>query len=158
MLITPETVGPNLSGVLLLKIAAGLSFVAAILHIAIIFGGPQWYRFFGAGEGMAKLAEMGSYQPAITTLIIAAILFLWGLYGLSGAGVIPPLPLQKLALCTIAFIYVARGLAGFILPFITNHPAISQNSVTFWLVSSTVCTLFGVFYLLGTVKNWSTLG
>ena len=147
-----------LTGQQQLTIAAGLSFFAALLHIAIIIGGPDWYRFFGAGEGMARLAEMGSYQPAITTLIIAAILFLWGLYGLSGAGVIPPLPLQKLALCTITFIYLARGLAGFILPFVSNHPAISQNSITFWLLSSTVCTLFGGFYLLGIIKRWSALG
>lgn len=33
-------------------IAGGLlSAAAALLHIAVIVGGPDWYRFFGAGEG-----------------------------------------------------------------------------------------------------------
>jgi hypothetical protein len=31
-----------------------LSLVAALLHIAIIVGGPAWYRFFGAGEALAN--------------------------------------------------------------------------------------------------------
>ncbi len=36
-----------------LKVAGILSFVTSVLHIAIIIGGPEWYRFFGAGEGAA---------------------------------------------------------------------------------------------------------
>jgi len=27
-----------------------LSILVALLHIAIIIGGPAWYLFFGAGE------------------------------------------------------------------------------------------------------------
>ena len=39
-------------------IAGGvLSALASLLHIAVIAGGPAWYRFFGAGEGMARMAE-----------------------------------------------------------------------------------------------------
>jgi hypothetical protein len=38
-----------------------LSAAAALLHIAVIVGGAEWYRFFGAGEGMARLAERGGY-------------------------------------------------------------------------------------------------
>jgi hypothetical protein len=30
-----------------------LSAIAALLHAAVIAGGPDWYRFFGAGEEMA---------------------------------------------------------------------------------------------------------
>lgn len=147
-----------LTGSQQLTIAAGMSFGAALLHIAVIMGGPEWYRFFGAGEGMAKLAEMGSYQPAMMTFCIALILATWGAYGLSGAGLIAQLPLLKLALCLITFVYLARGIAGFVLPFVSEHPAITQNSIMFWMVSSTICTLFGVFYLLGTINRWSALG
>ena len=42
-----------------LLIGGGLSVVAALLHIACIFGGPDWYRFLGAGEGMARAAARG---------------------------------------------------------------------------------------------------
>ena len=140
-----------------LIVAAVFSFVASLLHVAIIFGGPNWYRYFGAGEGMAKLAESGSSQPTIITLGIAIILCIWGLYALSGAGVISKLPLLKLALILITFVYLLRGVAGLILPFVSNHPTIEQNSLTFWLVSSTICLVFGLFYLFGTINSWQKL-
>lgn len=147
----------TMSGTHQLIVAAALSFVASVLHVAIIIGGPSWYRFFGAGEGMAALAEKGSIQPTLITLGIAAILFVWGLYALSGAGVIFKLPLLKVALLIIAFIYLARGVAGFVLPFISSHPSIAQNSVTFWLISSLICCVFGLFYLFGTINSWTRL-
>ena len=42
-----------------LILAGSLSGLAALLHVAAIVGGPDWYRFFGAGEGMAGAAERG---------------------------------------------------------------------------------------------------
>ncbi len=140
-----------------LIIAAALSFTAALLHIAIIFGGADWYRFFGAGEQMAQLAQAGSMQPTVITLAIALLLSTWGLYALSAANVIFKLPLLKPALCLITLIYMLRGIAGLILPFVSTHPAITENSITFWLVSSVISCTFGLFYLLGTVNSWKQL-
>ena len=148
---------PDMSGSTQLKIAATLSFIAALLHVAIVFGGPDWYRFFGAGEGMAQLAESGSFQPTMMTLSIAGILTSWGCYALSGAGLIFKLPLLKTALVVITLIYSLRGIAGFVLPFVTNHPAITQNTVTFWMISSAVCCVFGAFHFLGTLNSWGRL-
>lgn len=140
-----------------LIIAAALSFTAAMLHIATIIGGATWYRVLGAGEGMAKLAESGSVQPTLITSAIAAMLFVWGLYALSGAGVIVKLPLLKLALILITVIYLVRGIAGLILPFVSSHPAITQNSVTFWIISSVICSAFGIAHLLGVINRWEQL-
>jgi len=42
-----------------LKIAGCLSLLASLAHLAIIVGGPSWYRFFGAGEQLATMAEQG---------------------------------------------------------------------------------------------------
>ena len=140
-----------------LKIAASLSFIAALLHVTIVFGGPDWYRFFGAGETMARLAESGSIQPTVITFSIAVILSVWGLYALYGAGVVFKMPLLKLALCLITAVFLLRGVAGLILPFVTNHPTIAQNSVTFWLVSSVICCVFGAFYFLGTKNSWKCI-
>lgn len=106
---------------------------------------------------MAKLAESGSVRPTLITLGIAALLFVWGLYALSGAGVVFRLPQLRLGLSLIAFIYLARGIAGFVLPFISKNPLIAQNSITFWLVSSSICCVFGLFYLFGTVNSWAHL-
>ena len=137
-----------------LIIAGCLSFIAAILHIAIVIGGPDWYRFFGAGEAMAQSAASGSLQPTLITLGIAALLTIWGLYALSGAGVIGPLPLLKIGLGLITGVYLLRGIAGLTLPFVSKHPAITQNSITFWVVSSIICCVFGVFHLLGIINRW----
>ena len=106
---------------------------------------------------MASLAERGSLQPALMTLGIAVILFVWGLYALSGAGVIYRLPLPRLALSLITFIYLARGIAGFVAPFVSEHPLVAQNSMAFWMASSLVCTVFGLFYLFGTINCWARL-
>ncbi|MEM1080914.1 MAG: hypothetical protein AAGH65_04965 [Pseudomonadota bacterium] len=65
-----------------LIVAGCLSFIAAILHIAIVIGGPEWYRFFGAGEAMAQSAASGNLQPTLITLGIATLLTVWGLYAL----------------------------------------------------------------------------
>ncbi|MEM1405051.1 MAG: hypothetical protein AAGG55_17070 [Pseudomonadota bacterium] len=140
-----------------LLVAAILSFGAALLHVGVIFGGPDWYRFFGAGEGMARLAESGSRYPTLVTTGITLVLMLWGLYALSGAGVILRLPLLKLGLSLITAVYLLRGLAGLVLPFVSTHPAIQQNSVTFWIVSSLICTAFGAVHLLGLMNSWSRL-
>ena len=86
------------------------SFAVAILHIAIIFGGAPAYRYFGAGEEMAQMASSGSVLPALATLLIAVIFALWGLYALSGAGVIRHLPLLRTGLVFIASIYTLRGI------------------------------------------------
>jgi putative oxidoreductase len=60
-------------------VAATLDFGAALLHLAIIVGGPSWYRFFGAGEQMAAMAARGHPWPAIVTACIAAGDPLWRL-------------------------------------------------------------------------------
>ncbi len=146
-----------MNGQMQLIIAGSLSFLAALLHVAIIFGGPEWYRFFGAGEQMASLAETGSQYPTFVTTVIALILAVFALYAFSGAGVIIKLPLMKIALCLITFVYLVRGIAGLILPFVSNHPAIAENSLTFWLVSSLICMVFGAFHLFGTISHWDKL-
>ena len=137
-----------------LIVAGCLSFLAALLHVSCIFGGPDWYLFFGAGERMAQLAAQGDPYPTIATLVIASILTGWGLYALSGAGVIFKLPLLKTCLVLITGVYLIRGVAGLIGPFLTSDPVGHQNSITFWVVSSIICCIYGTFYLLGTKKLW----
>ena len=86
---------PNLS----LIIAGILSCTASLMHLAIIIGGPQWYRFFGAGEQMATMAAQGQWYPTLVTSFIALVLFGWALYAFSGAGLIAKLPLLKNRAC-----------------------------------------------------------
>ncbi|MEO0424018.1 MAG: hypothetical protein AAF184_16895 [Pseudomonadota bacterium] len=141
----------------LLGAGGGFSIVAALLHIAIIFGGADWYRFFGAGEGMARLTESGSTYPTMVTSAIASVLLVWGLYGLSGARAIPRLPLLPFALVLIGGVYLLRGVAGLVLLFLPEHPIAAENSPLFWLVSSLVCLVPGTLYLLGVITQWGEL-
>lgn len=60
-----------------LIIAATLSAIAAVLHLACIAFGASWYRFFGACEEIASLAEQGSAIPTLITSFIALVLFVW---------------------------------------------------------------------------------
>ena len=132
---------------------AAMSAIAALLHLGCIVFGPSWYRFFGAGEGMAQLAAAGSPVPARITAGIAAVLTLWSAYALSGAGVIPRLPLLRIALCAIAGIYLLRGAAGFVLAAV----APGERSVAFWVWSSLICLGIGALYFVGARQVWSQL-
>ena len=129
-----------------------LSALAAILHIAVIAGGPAWYRFFGAGEGMARAAEQGSFAPALLTLGIAAILMVWALYAFSGAGIIRRLPLVRTALVLISAVYLLRALT--LLPVLVLRPELVD---TFAVVSSLVVLAYGLAYSIGTWTGWSSL-
>jgi hypothetical protein len=129
------------------------SGIAALLHLGCIAFGGDWYRFLGAGEAMAQMAEAGHVYPTVVTSVIVVVLSLWSLYALSGAGVIFRLPLLRLGLCVIAIIYLLRGIA-----FIFLIPIFPDNSVQFWLVSSFICLLFGFLYAVGIKQSWSHLG
>lgn len=135
-------------------IAGGvLSAAASILHLAVIIGGPDWYRFFGAGERMARMAEQGSWTPTVITLGIAAVVAVWSAYAFSGAGLIPRLPLIRTALVLISTVYLLRGLV-LIPALVVNRGELSP----FILWSSLIVLVYGITYAVGTVLAWSALG
>jgi len=144
------------TGKRLLVLGGSVTGVAALLHVAIIIGGPDWYRFFGAGERMARLAARGSIYPAAITACIAVVLGVWALYAFSGAGVIRRLPLLRLALTTIAAVYLARGILG--VPFVLLVDDAYTNQLrakmTFMVVSSLTCVVLGLCYATGAARLW----
>ena len=139
-----------------LRWGALLTGAASLLHLAIIFGGPDWYRFFGAGERMARLSARGSHYPTAVTAGIAFVLGLWALYGLSGAGVIRRLPLLRLALVLIAGVYFARGALGIPAVLFAGGPYADElkGRMTFMVVSSLISLLLGFCYALGAARVW----
>lgn len=135
-----------------LIVAGWLSVAAALLHVACVFGGPEWYRFFGAGEGMARAAERGEWYPAMVTLAIAAILGIWAAYAFAGAGVLPRLPLLRTGLIVISAIYLLRGLA--LIPLYLWRP---QAVDSFAICSSLIVLVYGIAYAVGTWRAWPFL-
>jgi hypothetical protein len=134
-------------------IAGGLlSAAAALLHLAVIAGGPDWYRFFGAGEGMARMAERGLLTPTLITLGIAAVLAIWAAYAFAGAGLIRRLPLMRTALAAICAVYLLRGLV--LVPMFAFTP---EKIGAFALWSSLIVLGYGIAYAMGTWRAWSAL-
>ena len=135
-----------------LLVAAGSSALAALLHVAVIIGGTSWYRFFGAGDRMVRASMAGKLYPAVVTSGIVLVLAAWSAYALSGAGVLPALPLLKVGLVVITAVYLLRGAVLF--------PVLLMSGVqarTFGIWSSAICLLFGLFHLAGVVQVWSRL-
>lgn len=128
-----------------------LSLAASELHVACIFGGPDWYRFFGAGEAMAQAAARGETYPALVTFAIAAILAIWGGYAFAGAGVIRRLPLMRTALVAISAIYLIRGAA--LIPALT----VAGMGGAFNIWSSLIVLGYGIAYAVGTLRAWPSL-
>jgi hypothetical protein len=141
-----------ITGNVWLLCGAFCSAIAGMVHLAIIFGGASWYRFFGAGEKMALAAAAGRWQPAIITLAIAITLFIWSAFALSGAGYLAALPWRKWILVAVTAIYLLRGLAA--MPWLfTAH----TRSTKFIVVSSVICLMIGLVHLLGLTQVWARL-
>lgn len=129
-----------------------LSVAASLLHIGCIIGGPDWYRFFGAGEEMAQAAARGEWMPAIVTAGIAMVLAIWAAFAFSGAGRIMRLPLLRTGLIVISAIYLLRGLILF--PLLLWKPQL-VDSFAIW--SSLIVLAYGLAYAIGTWRAWPHL-
>jgi hypothetical protein len=135
-------------------IAAGwMSAAAALLHIACIIGGPDWYRFFGAGEAFARAAERGSPVPAIMTMVIAAILAAWAAFAFGAAGITPRLPFSRAALVAIAFVLIARAAMAFVPAFWVPE----NRTLPFIITTSAICLVMGLCFAIGTWRAWPML-
>jgi hypothetical protein len=131
--------------------AAG-SFAAALAHVGCIVFGAQWYRFFGAGEKMARMAEARSLTPTLITGGIVLVLLAWSYIALAGAGLVPKPPLLRALLAGVTAVYLLRGLM--LVPMMNR---MTGRSLTFWLWSSAICLALGALHLAGTHQTWSSL-
>jgi hypothetical protein len=136
----------------LLVIAAILGFCAAIFQAVIAFV-PAWSAAFGA-------RTLASNPPLllVSGLLVAFLLVIFGLYGLSGAGALRRLPLLRLGLLVIGFLY---GMVGIniifqVLAMLGILPSLESTPIHIVLVS------LGAFvaalaYLIGLAVNWKWL-
>ncbi len=129
-----------------------LSLCAALLHVGVIIGGPDWYRFFGAPEEYAIAAERGMIMPALVTAGIATVLAVWAAFAASGAGLIARLPLLRTALIAITAIYLLRG--ALLIPVMLYVPY-DKGAFDYW--SSAVVLVYGIVHALGLWLAWPAL-
>lgn len=130
--------------------------LAALLHLLIIAGGPDWYRFFGAGEALAQLAAQGDSYPAVITAAIAGMLLVWAIYAWAGAGLMLVLPLQKTVLALVSVVFFGRALLGLWLvhaPLMPAFAELQQRPLFLW-VTSLLCLGLAACYGVGLRKLW----
>jgi hypothetical protein len=128
------------------------SLLIALLHVAVPIIGAEAYLACG-GWWLLPLLEQGSPLPAILTLSIAAIFFLWSAFAFSGASLLRRLPLLRLGLILISAIYILRGFDLF--PTIISGfygIVIEIKSYVF----SAIALILGVFHLSGLLLLWKT--
>lgn len=94
------------------------AWTVALLHVGIVLSGAPGYRFFGAGEELATLAEEGSWIPALVTLGLAFAFALSGAAAVLAPRVVWARPLAWIA----AIVYVGRGLGVLAAPFVAERP------------------------------------
>jgi hypothetical protein len=137
-----------------LALGGVLTAVAALAHVGCIVFGAPWYRFFGAGERMARMADAGQPMAAIVTAAIAGVLALWAAYAFSAAGLLPRMPWPKLALSAITGVYLLRGLAGI---GVALFVAKTEQGTPFWWWSSAICLGLGLLHAWGLSRVWERL-
>jgi len=132
-----------------LTAAAVLCFGIALLHLAMIFMGPEAYRYFGAPQ-LARAEARGYAYPDLMTVGLVLVFAGFGAYALSGAGRIRRLPLLTVALVLIGAVFTVRGMALFVqlAQLATGTGAPPRNAV-FSLVS----LMTGVAFLAGTLPR-----
>ena len=145
-----------------LLIGGSLSLLASALHVGVIIGGPDWLRFFGAGEPMARMAEGGSWYPGLVTGFIAVALMVIGTYGLvaasagsmgsEGGGQALRLPFVKWVVLAITAVYLLRGLALLPMYFVVPEQV---NAFVVW--SSGIVLALGILHAVGLSQVWRQL-
>ena len=140
-----------------LLLASGVCFGIALLHVAIIFAGPEAYVYFGAPDlGIAE--RRGSLTPDRITWVLVVLFSGCGYYALAGAGHArwrPPL--LALGLVVVGGVFTMRGLA-------LAPEVLALSGVDFmkpvpprYAIFSLVSLVTGLATLLGTWRAWPSL-
>jgi putative oxidoreductase len=132
----------------ILTIAGILSFGVAVFQAVISFV-PEWSSAFDAGDALVS-------NPLLLLaagLLMALVFVLFGLYALSGAGMIRRLPLLNLGLFGIGAVYTVRGIAFIpqLLVLLGILPSVRVIPLAH-VLSSLVSLILGILYLTGLVK------
>jgi hypothetical protein len=138
----------------LLVVAGLLSFAVSVFQAVVTFS-PSWSKYFGAPN------EVAANVPLLYALgFAAAVIFaIFGLYAISGAGYIRPLPWLRLGLVGIGTVYVMRGLWALpILCMQMGYLQLNDLMIERTEPASSLISLFiGIIYLTGTISAWRNL-
>ncbi|MBI3727153.1 MAG: hypothetical protein HY254_02345 [Burkholderiales bacterium] len=127
--------------------------LGALIHLATIFGGPDWYAYIGAPDAIVAMARAGKRYPIVVCIIIASFLFVCAAFVFSGVGLIRRLPFTRAVLALMACGFIVRGVS--FVPLIIWMPE-ALASVTnihgvnaLLLITSAICLFTGLGIALG---------
>lgn len=130
------------------------SALIGVLHVVIVFVGGPGYRYFGAGEEMAQMTESGSWIPAVVTLTLSTVFFVFAAYAWSAGRFIRRLPVLRIAVLCIGAVYFLRGLSVVLDLGRLLSPG---SSLTRWTLFSAIALAIGLLYLVPTLMSWKAL-
>ncbi|MBL8510377.1 MAG: hypothetical protein JNM52_01920 [Betaproteobacteria bacterium] len=131
-----------------LTLAATLSFSAALSNTASELGTLSMPAY------LPSIAAVTPY-PAMTSVLFVLLLITFGLYALSAADLIGPLPLKHPIIYGITALYLIRGL--FLVPqalgynIFTNGQTVSGQDLVF----SAAVLAIGLVHLIG-LRSWES--
>lgn len=129
-------------GRVLLAAGGACSTAVAVLHFAMIPYGAPAYRYFGAGETLAGMAEAGSPLPGLLTAAIAVALLGFAALAFAAAGALR-VPHARAGAAVVGAIYTVRGVG--LVPALIWVDGVSAFDV----VSSLISLGIGLMYLGG---------
>lgn len=115
---------------------------------------PAWSLYFGTPPELVSHTTL----LYVTGLAAAVIFGIFGLYALSAAGDLRPLPLLRMGLLVIGGVYTLRGLL--VIPQLLYVAGVLQSAETIFaraVLSSLVSLVVGVLYLSATIVGWRSL-
>lgn len=150
----------------LLAIGGTINILTALIHIVIVAIGVSAYHYFGVSQNIIQMFSTQQLLLPISIMPLTILLFfIAGLYGLSGAKLLPHLPALKLVLFIIGIIYCLRGAVLLLLFFPTatvklatildlGRPIVFHDWVitVIWLITG-LCYLVGVI-MLDSQQQW----
>jgi hypothetical protein len=134
-----------------LKVAAGLCFFMAICQ-TVISVWPAAAAYFKAPPSLLEDRR----QLFVIGESAALVLVVFGLYALSGAGVMRRLPLLRLGLVGISGMFLLRGLF-FIISVLILLGVLEGELLVQGEISTLLFLAAGITFLVGTIVNWRDL-
>jgi len=92
-----------------LRIGGWANLAIAAGHVVALGWAWTVFRWVDVEAEMRDLADQNAALPYFFTLLAAAFFLAFGLYGLSGAGDLRPLPILRPVLGFVAVVYLLRG-------------------------------------------------
>ena len=135
----------------MLKLGGYINILIAIAHLVGLIWAKQMFAVTGISEDMNELSQINASFPYLLTVFGAIVFFVFGLYGLSADGKFKKLPLLKLGIFAIAYIYILRGV-GELIYGIPRQQALPLAETIYSLVALGI----GFLYLVGGLKKWNS--